>query len=601
MQMNDLKDNFKKRIEEDLTEYAEKYPNIANINKKEWAFNFWILDKLFSEDEQLIEEKIVDYDDKGIDCFVWHEELHDLYLIQNKYYSEGTNLTTEYIMNDFLTRAIGALEKGTYSRSKELQDIFTKYSQEEDFHIYFYLYVTNNSSKTQSIIDAIAHFNQLSASKKMEARIFSLDDICEMYFKEPIIDKKSFNFTINTINKGTVLNINNEAYKMTQAVDAKYVLTPILTVYRMVEAAQKEGYPLFDENIREYLGSTGGVNKKIKETLNNPSDRINFFFYNNGITMIVNNMSKAQMGKTGLEFDVFEPQIVNGCQTVSTIYDTLSGLPTGSLEREFENTYVMIKILKLPSNDVSLKNLYENIVRYNNSQNAINEKAFIANSDVFRRVQTEFEAKGLLVCIKQSDKYSYITRYKTATSLINSNKIFMDKFGLSELNKVKDFIIDLEKLLQVFVAFDSNPLDAVQKKSRLLKEGSTQNKQVIDFIKKPEITSNDLVNLYLLYLRAEKEKNINDGKVPNPFYFIYCFSKYECNGDVAKISEKLSDKQKIDYLVKKYKLTLQRYYRKWVSENKGKEYNDMIKSLIDISILDEAKESADDLLNMAND
>ena len=525
MQMNDLKDNFKKKIEEDLIEYAEKYPNIANINKKEWAFNFWILDKLFSEDEQLIEEKIVDYDDKGIDCFVWHEELHDLYLIQNKYYSEGTNLTTEYIMNDFLTRAIGALEKGTYSRSKELQDIYTKYSQEEDFHIYFYLYVTNNSAKTQSIIDAIAHFNQLSASKKMEARIFSLDDICETYFKEPIVDKKSFKFTINTINKGTVLNINNEAYKMTQAVDAKYVLTPILTVYRMVEASQKEGYPLFAENIREYLGSAGGVNKKIKDTLNNPSDRINFFFYNNGITMIVNNMSKAQTGKTGLEFDVFEPQIVNGCQTVSTIYDTLSALPTGSLEREFENTYVMIKILKLPSNDSSLNNLYENIVRYNNSQNAINEKAFIANSNVFKRVQTEFEAKGLLVCIKQSDKYSYLTRYKTVTSLINNNKIFMDKFGLSELNKVKDFIIDLEKLLQVFVAFDSNPLDAVQKKSMLLKKGSTQNKQVIDFIKKPEITSNDLVNLYLLYLRAEKEKNNNGGKIPNPFYFIYCFSK----------------------------------------------------------------------------
>lgn len=263
--MNDLKDNFKKKIEEDLIEYAEKYPNIANINKKEWAFNFWILDKLFSEDEQLIEEKIVDYDDKGVDCFVWHEELHDLYLIQNKYYSEGSNLTTEYVMNDFLTRAIGALEKGTYSRSKELQDIFTKYSQEDDFHIYFYLYVTNNSSKTQSIIEAIAHFNQLYASKKMEARFFSLDDIYEMYFKEPIVDKKSFKFTINTINKGTVLNINNEAYKMTQAVDAKYVLTPILTVYRMVEAAQKEGYPLFAENIREYLGSAGGVNKRYLE------------------------------------------------------------------------------------------------------------------------------------------------------------------------------------------------------------------------------------------------------------------------------------------------------------------------------------------------
>ena len=132
--------NFRKQIEEDIADYAEKYSSIKNIRKPEWAFNFWVLDKLFSEDDQLIEEKIIDYDDKGIDCYVWHEDMHDLYLIQNKFYSEGSNLTVDYVMNDFLTRAIGSLEKGCYTRSKELQEIYNKFNQEEDFHIYFYLY-----------------------------------------------------------------------------------------------------------------------------------------------------------------------------------------------------------------------------------------------------------------------------------------------------------------------------------------------------------------------------------------------------------------------------------------------------------------------------
>ena len=107
--------NFRKQIEEDIADYAEKYSSIKNIRKPEWAFNFWVLDKLFSEDDQLIEEKIIDYDDKGIDCYVWHEDMHDLYLIQNKFYSEGSNLTVDYVMNDFLTRAIGSLEKGCYA------------------------------------------------------------------------------------------------------------------------------------------------------------------------------------------------------------------------------------------------------------------------------------------------------------------------------------------------------------------------------------------------------------------------------------------------------------------------------------------------------
>ena len=73
-------EKFRKQIEEDIAEYTEKYASISNISKPEWAFNFWVLDKLFSEDEQLIEEKIIDYDDKGIDCYVWHEDMRDLYL-----------------------------------------------------------------------------------------------------------------------------------------------------------------------------------------------------------------------------------------------------------------------------------------------------------------------------------------------------------------------------------------------------------------------------------------------------------------------------------------------------------------------------------------
>lgn len=313
--------------------------------------------------------------------------------------------------------------------------------------------------------------------------------------------------------------------------------------------------------------------------------------------MIVNDIGKEKPNNGRREFDVMMPKIVNGCQTVSTIYETLSGLPVSTLEKDFENTYIMVKILKIPSNDDKLKKLYADIVRYNNSQNAINEKTFTANTDVFKRVKTEFGAKGLLVCIKQSDKYQFKTKYKSPTTLINLNNIFMKRFGLEDLKKTSDFIIELEKLLQVFVAFEHTPLSAVQNKARLLQQDSSQNKQVVDFIKNPVITSNDMVNLYLLYLRAEKDKNASQEKrVPNPFYLIYCFSRYECQGDPTKISLRLESKDEIDYIMKKYKLTLSKYYRKWTRKNPGKEYNDMIKSQIDIELLDEVKADAEDSL-----
>ncbi len=109
--------SFKEQIDEDIREYQDNYKYIENIEKDEWAFNYWVLDKLFYEDEELIEDKIIDYHDMGVDAYEIYEDTEDIYLIQNKYYSENTKLTAEYVKNDFLLRAITALENGTYKKA----------------------------------------------------------------------------------------------------------------------------------------------------------------------------------------------------------------------------------------------------------------------------------------------------------------------------------------------------------------------------------------------------------------------------------------------------------------------------------------------------
>ena len=81
--------NFKKQIEEDIERYQENLYYIDNIKKDEWAFNYWVLDKLFYEEEELIESKIIDYNDMGIDAYEFYEDTKELFLIQNKYYSEN--------------------------------------------------------------------------------------------------------------------------------------------------------------------------------------------------------------------------------------------------------------------------------------------------------------------------------------------------------------------------------------------------------------------------------------------------------------------------------------------------------------------------------
>ena len=73
--------DFRNQIREDIKEYQIRHHNISNISKDEWAFNFWILDKFFYEDEELIEDKIIDYNDMGVDAFELYEDTKELYLM----------------------------------------------------------------------------------------------------------------------------------------------------------------------------------------------------------------------------------------------------------------------------------------------------------------------------------------------------------------------------------------------------------------------------------------------------------------------------------------------------------------------------------------
>jgi hypothetical protein len=110
-------------------------------------------------------------------------------------------------------------------------------------------------------------------------------------------------------------------------------------------------------------------------------ERKNFFYYNNGITIICENMSPIKTGQVykniKASISITNPQIVNGCQTANSIYEALNNWGDENVLEEFKNTFVMLKVLKINPDDTNNEYLYRNIVRYNNSQNSIDEKTFV--------------------------------------------------------------------------------------------------------------------------------------------------------------------------------------------------------------------------------
>ena len=66
---------FKEQIREDIKTLQEQWGHLDNnIHEDSYAFNYWILSRIYSIDEEIIHSYITEYKDKGVDCYVHFEE-----------------------------------------------------------------------------------------------------------------------------------------------------------------------------------------------------------------------------------------------------------------------------------------------------------------------------------------------------------------------------------------------------------------------------------------------------------------------------------------------------------------------------------------------
>jgi hypothetical protein len=136
----------------------------------------------------------------------------------------------------------------------------------------------------------------------------------------------------------------------------------IVAAFDYADFVEMNEHYVFESNIRKHLGGKGSINKRITKTLEeNPH---NFFEWNNGITITVDNysMKNNQLGLEGA-------QIVNGAQTSKSILDRKK--KTNNLDAE-----VLVTIIKTKD-----EKHQRNITKYRNSQNAIKGKDYVSLED----------------------------------------------------------------------------------------------------------------------------------------------------------------------------------------------------------------------------
>jgi len=184
----------------------------------------------------------------------------------------------------------------------------------------------------------------------------------------------------------------------------------------------KYGEKLYSANYRGFLGADGRkrVNSGIRETIEkNPKD---FWAFNNGVTILTQAIGEARKGaNTPLQ----GISIINGAQTSGTIGST------DALRFDLSDLNVLCRIIECSDQDT-----IEDIVRFNNTQNAITTWDRFSNDQDQKRISDEFDELGYFYNRKRG---------------FSGNG---DQIGI-------------EQVLQPLLAFHGRPADAVRGKNQL--------------------------------------------------------------------------------------------------------------------------------------
>lgn len=160
-----------------------------------------------------------------------------------------------------------------------------------------------------------------------------------------------------------------EGYAVT--VKAKHYIDQILT-----DDNGKLRRHIFDENVRDFLGSESSVNKEMSDTIADREKQKRFGILNNGITII-----SPDIRVGGLEIYIRDFQIVNGCQTSSVLFENRKYIK--------DDATIMLKLI-----ETSDPAVVDDIVRATNRQTKVDEEQFLASLDAVKALERYFEARG---------------------------------------------------------------------------------------------------------------------------------------------------------------------------------------------------------------
>ncbi len=233
------------------------------------------------------------------------------------------------------------------------------------------------------------------------------------------------------------------------------VLIGKLPVREVEVLFNRHGDLLLERNVRRFLGLQGNrVNQGIEHTLKTEAERGNFYFYNNGITLLCNKFTYNALQGENYQVRVDGLQVINGGQTCKTIQSTLAAL--AGIDAGMEKAFVLVRLYQLPSESADL---VRSIIYATNSQNPVDLRDLRSNDPKQKSLETSIRDLGFSYHRHRSEASLKPTDISSATAAEAVLSVWRERphqakfYGREHFGKLYDLIFsDDLNATQVIIA-----------------------------------------------------------------------------------------------------------------------------------------------------
>jgi len=330
-------------------------------------------------------------DDNGLDAVYYDASSGQVVIVQSKWISKGSGEPEAKDVGTFVKGVSDIIESESTNFHARLQtrlgDI-SAHLNTPGTTVHLILVSTGASAlsapATSRITKIISDLNDSGSDPMASFEVLGINEVFERLAKDPSQSSFSLDATI---------------------LDWSFVSTPYPAYFGIIDGQtlktwwKQYGRALVAQNIRHSLGVTD-VNKEIVATATSVPE--NFWYFNNGITLIADEALKAPAGAASRSAGAFSfkgASIVNGAQTVSSLSRVES-------DAALSNVRVSIRVVLLKTTPSGFG---QQVTRTNNLQNRVEARDFVAHDPEQKRIRQEMNMEGIDYQFVRSDESGLAT------------------------------------------------------------------------------------------------------------------------------------------------------------------------------------------------